>query len=188
VFDLLVSATVWVLTRIQKVQRFFTNHGKPGTTITKKSSQLPKKPRAKSGLDIYGEEHRQDIQEKMKQKIDGHDRLTKWRQSRLEMYMSADEETKAHCEAKAVAFNQELAAPPDIKEIYGCVILRSHNWSSSTFFLVNRNQRDLVSKVSDVLLQLSGWDWGQCGPLAFFVQIAYRDEVDNLQTAKYELL
>jgi hypothetical protein len=142
----------------------------------------------KSGLDIYGEEHRQDIQEKMKQKIDGHDRLTKWRQSRLEMYMSADEETKAHCEAKAVAFNQKLVAPPDIKEIYGCIILRSHNWSSSTFFLVNRNQPDLVSKVSDVLLQLSGWDWGQCGPLAFFVQITYQDEVDNLQTAKYELL
>jgi hypothetical protein len=118
----------------------------------------------------------------------GHDRLTKWWQSRLEMYMSADEETKAHCEAKAVAFNQELAALPDIKEIYGCVILWSHNWSSSTFFLVNRNQHNLVSKVADVLLQLSGWDWGQCGPLAFFVQIVYRDEVDDLQTAKYELL
>jgi hypothetical protein len=188
VLDLLVSATVRVLTQIQKVQCFLTDHGKPGTMNTKKSSQLPKKPCAKNGLDIYGEEHHQDIKEKMKQKIDGHDRSTKWRQSRLEMYMSTNEETKANCKAKAVAFNQELVAPPNIKEIYGCVILRSHNWSSSTLCFVNRNQRDLVSKVSDVLLQLSGWDWGQCGSLAFFVHIMYQDEVNNLQTAKYELL
>ena len=95
--------------------------------IPKKSTQLPKKPHIKSGLDIYGEEHCQEIQERIKQRTEGkeensHNTLTKWRQSCLEMYMDADQETKAHCEAKAVAFNQELATPPNIKEIFRCII------------------------------------------------------------------
>jgi hypothetical protein len=78
-------------------------------------------------LEVYGEDHRETIREKMKTlESDGQEHaggtLDKWRQCRLEMYMTADEDTKTSCEKKAAAFNADLSAPRDAEEIYACVM------------------------------------------------------------------
>jgi hypothetical protein len=47
-----------------------------------------------------------------------------------------------------------------------------------------RNQEDIVGGVVKVLHNLIGWDWGQYGEAAFFVQGAYRDAENDLKTFK----
>jgi len=52
----------------------------------------------------------------------------------------------------------------------------------------HRNQEDIVSGVVKALSSLIGWDWGQCGDAAFFVQAAFRDADNDLKMFKWVTL
>jgi hypothetical protein len=144
-------------------------------------------------LDVFVEENKEAIVEKARELAQDEgprapgETLNSWKQARQVMFDGLDSDAKAKYESQAAAQNKKLDCPPDEKEIYAyvmlcmqCIIIMLINYD------IYSNQACLVPKINDALLSLSGRDWGQCGPLVYFVQAAYRNEKDRLKTLRYE--
>jgi hypothetical protein len=114
--------------RIQKLKRWFTNNGKPGATTRLTMAQPAKKPRAKTALELFSDENKEAIAEKIRLQTESEGRkpqpqggtLNTW-QARQAIYDALDPNTKARYESQAAELNKRLNSPPDAREIYAYV-------------------------------------------------------------------
>ncbi len=117
-----------------------------------------KRPHAADGPSGFAEEHKREKMAEL------HDQLT-------------DEEQFAY-EAKAAEKDKML---PERSENFKCVDSRLLSAKVNPH---HRNQQDIVSGVVKALSNLIGWNRGQYGEAAFFVQGAFRNADNELKTFK----
>lgn len=140
-----------------------------------------KKPKAKTAIEVFGTDRRQDIQ-------DGTALLTgnalvHWKKVRNDLWDSLDSEQQEKYEALAEAEKAKYSKPPPPAEIYEYVFCAMKFQLTLNFFV--RNQDVLVGLVENQLRPLIGWNWGQCGDVVFYVQIGFRDEENHVRTSKF---
>ena len=84
-------------------------------------------------------------------------------------------------EAKAAEKDMACKTLPERSENLKCVDSRLLSAKVNPH---HRNQQDIVSGVVKALSNLIGWNWGQYGEAAFFVQGAFRNADNELKTFK----
>jgi hypothetical protein len=146
-----------------------------------------KHPRAANGLGVFAEEHKGKIVEKMAEQqqqeggVPKRVNLPRYHAIRQELYDQLTDEERQAYQAKAAEQNKARKTLPERSENFKYVdprlILAKVN-------LYLRNQEDIVGGVAKALSNLIGWNWGQYGEAAFFVQGAFRNADNDLKTFK----
>lgn len=116
-----------------------------------------------------------------------HVNLTRYRTIKQGLYDRLTDEERRAYEAKAAEQNKAAKALPErsenFKYVDSCLFSGKDNLLSR-----HRNQEDIIGAVVKALSNLIGWDWGQYGEAAFFVQAAFRDADNDLKMFKWVTL
>ena len=114
----------------QKMLRWFANHspnrsaGCGSTTFTASSKAISKRPRATNGANVFAEEHKDKITEKMAEQQDQEGgtpkqvNLTRYRAIKQELYNQLTGEVRSAYEAKAAEKNKASNTMPEKSKIF----------------------------------------------------------------------
>ena len=107
--------------------RFFyntPNRSKKSGKLAAPSAQL-KKPRATNALEVFSQEQKPQITQKMAEKLGAssksdHNNIKAYKESQQELWRTIEPETQAEYEEKAAEYNKKIKEGPTDEELYEC--------------------------------------------------------------------
>jgi hypothetical protein len=151
------------------------------------TSQL-KKPRATNALEVFSQEQKPQITQKMAEKLGASSKsdrnnIKAYKESQQELWSVMKPETRAEYEEKAAEYNEKIKKGPTDKELYECAFRLYLEFVVPKLPLI-RNQKQIIPNTISALRPLIGFDWKGHGDVVFFVQGAYRDRAADVRTFK----